>query len=148
MTVVDALTRSAFVTRPVAVNDPVTVRPASVPTDVNDEVTTFEASVVPVRVPAGAMTTAVDAAVIKPLPLTVNTGIAVEDPNEPTFEFTVASVVAKLFADQDTSPVPAPVCSTATEKASVEPSVIPVAFASEPVALPTRLEAATCWNLA
>ena len=45
---------SPSVTRPVAVKEPVTVRPASVPTLVSDEVTTFEASVVPVNEPAAA----------------------------------------------------------------------------------------------
>lgn len=45
---------SARVIRPVAVREPVTVRPASVPTDVRDDVTTLLASVVPVSVPAAA----------------------------------------------------------------------------------------------
>ena len=65
-----------------------------VPTEVSDEETTFDASVVPVNVPAGAITTLVEAAVIKPLPFTVNDGIAVELPNAPVLLFTVASVAA------------------------------------------------------
>jgi hypothetical protein len=60
-----------------------------VPTDVNDELTTLEAKVVPVKVPAGAITTFVEAAVIKPFALTVKDGIAVEEPNDPVFELTV-----------------------------------------------------------
>lgn len=39
-----------------AVIEPVTTSEPSVPTDVSDDVTTFEASVVPVRVPAAAAT--------------------------------------------------------------------------------------------
>ena len=65
-----------------------------VPTVVRLEVTTLEAKVVPVSVPAGATTAFVDAAVIRPLPLTVKLGIAVLDPKLPTFELTVASVKA------------------------------------------------------
>src|ERR1035437_8912924 len=72
---------------------PETVREVSVPRDVNDEPTTFEASAVPVSVPAGAITTAVPATVMRPLPFTVNVGIAVDEPNEPTFPLTVARVV-------------------------------------------------------
>jgi hypothetical protein len=67
-----------------------------VPTLVKEDVTTFEASVVPVNVPAGAITALVLAAVISPLALTVNDGIAVEEPKLPTFEFTVARVVAAV----------------------------------------------------
>lgn len=69
---------------------------AIVPTEVNEEETTFEASVVPDNVPAGATTTLVEAAVINPFAFTVKEGIAVEDPNEPVFEFTVANVKAAL----------------------------------------------------
>lgn len=57
---------------------------------------TPEANVAPVKVPAGAITTLVEAAVIKPLPLTVNVGIAVEDPKVPTLLFTVARVPAAV----------------------------------------------------
>lgn len=56
--------------------------------------TTFEARVVPVSVPAGAITTFDEAAVIKPLALTVNVGIDVDEPNVPTLELTVAKVIA------------------------------------------------------
>lgn len=61
----------------------------------------------PVKVPAGAMTAFVPAAVINPLPLTVKFGIAVEDPKDPTLPFTVARVVAKAPADVVMSPVSA-----------------------------------------
>lgn len=66
----------------------------SVPTEVSDDDTTFDASVVPVSVPAGATTTTVPAAVIRPFAFTVNVGIAVDDPYDPTLEFTVARVAA------------------------------------------------------
>ena len=72
----------------------VAVRFAIVPSDVSDEVTTFDASVVPVSVPAGATTAFVPAAVINPLPFTVKFGIALEDPHDPVFVLTVASVAA------------------------------------------------------
>ena len=55
-------------------------------------------------VPAGATTTLDDAAVMRPLPLTVNDGMEVVDPKLPVLEFTMASVVAML-------PVPLPVTS-------------------------------------
>ena len=45
-----------------------------VPTDVSDDETTVEFNTVPDRVPAGAITTLPEAAVISPLPLTVNDG--------------------------------------------------------------------------
>ena len=56
---------------------------AIVPTLVSEELTTLDANVVPVRVPAGAITTFVLAAVICPSAFTVNDGIAVEPPYEP-----------------------------------------------------------------
>jgi len=105
--VVEGLARSAFVTSPVAVSDPVTVRPAIVPRPVSDDETTFDASVVPVNVPAGAITTFPPAAVSKPFALTVKFGIDVDDPNEPTFEFTVARVVARAPDAVVISPVSA-----------------------------------------
>jgi hypothetical protein len=77
-----------------------------VPTVVREEVTTFDAKVVPVRVPAGAITTAVEAAVIRPFPFTVKIGIAVEEPKDPTFEFTVARVRVALPGPEA---VPSPV---------------------------------------
>ena len=83
---------------------PDTVRAVSVPTLVRDDVTTVALSVVPVSVPAGAMTAAVDAAVMRPLPLTVKVGMAVDDPKEPTLLFTVARVVVMAV-------VPEPVMS-------------------------------------
>ena len=55
--------------------------------------------------PLGIVTAVVDIAVTKPFALTVITGIAEEDPNAPTFELTVASVVATLPAVEVISPV-------------------------------------------
>ena len=75
---------------------PVQTPVVMVPTLVREEETTPEAKVVPVNVPAGAMTAAVEAAVINPLAFTVKVGIAVEEPKEPTLEFTVARVRATL----------------------------------------------------
>jgi hypothetical protein len=72
--------RSARVINPVAVKELVTVRPARVPTEVSDEVTTLLASVVPVSVPAGAITTLPAAAVSWPSALTVKLGIDVDEP--------------------------------------------------------------------
>ena len=71
-----------------------TCKEVSVPTEVREEAVTPEARVVPVRVPAGAMTAFPEAAVINPLPLTVKVGIEVEDPKDPTLPLTVARVVA------------------------------------------------------
>jgi hypothetical protein len=65
-----------------------------VPTDVSDEVTTVELRTVPLRVPAGATTTLLLAAVIRPFPFTVKEGMEVVDPKEPVLEFTVARVAA------------------------------------------------------
>lgn len=67
-----------------------------VPTEVREDAVTFEASVTPVTVPAGAITALVPAAVIRPLPFTVKFGMAVDDPKLPVFPFTVASVSAEL----------------------------------------------------
>ena len=78
-----------------------------VPTEVNDEAVTPEARVAPVRVPAGATTAFPEAAVIKPLPLTVKVGIEVEEPKDPTLVFTVAKVVANDPAEVVMSPVKA-----------------------------------------
>jgi hypothetical protein len=75
-----------------------------VPTLVSEEDTTVAFRVVPDKVPAGAITVLPPAAVIRPLALTVKLGMDVEDPNDPTLELTVASVVAK-------DPVPEPVRS-------------------------------------
>jgi hypothetical protein len=87
------------------VNPVVAEPPARAPTVVIDDVTTLAASVVPVSVPAGAMTADDAAAVIRPLPLTVKLGIAVDEPNDPTLALTVANVVTKLFAGVVISPV-------------------------------------------
>jgi hypothetical protein len=84
---------------------PPIVRDVRVPTDVSEEVTTVEFNVVPVNVPAGAMTTLPLAAVMRPLALTVNVGMEVEEPNVPTFPLTVARVVARAPADVVMSPV-------------------------------------------
>lgn len=102
----------------------------------------------PVMEPTAGVTVVFPEAVISPLPLTVKVPTWVAEPKEPTFAFTVARVVAKLFALDVTSPDIAAVWSAEPENARVAPSVIPVAFAREPVALPTNDEAATCWNLA
>lgn len=87
---------------------PVQTPVVMVPTLVKEEAVTPAAKVVPVRVPAGAMTAAVEAAVINPLAFTVNVGIAVEEPKEPTLELTVAKVAATL---------PGPVAVTSPVKA-------------------------------
>ena len=75
-----------------AITLPRTDRDVSDPTLVRDEFTTLLASVVPVSVPAGATTAAVDAAVTRPFALTVSTGIAVDEPKLPTLLLTVARV--------------------------------------------------------
>ena len=80
---------------------PVAVNPANVPTDVNDEVITFEANVAPDNVPAGATTAAVVMDVVKPLALIVITGIAVLPPVVPA-DATEANVVT--FPAEVTSP--------------------------------------------
>ncbi len=85
---------------------PETVNVPKVPIVVREEVSTLEANVVPVKVPAGAMTTLVPAAVINPLPLTVKLGMAVEEPHEPVLVFTVAKVVPIEVAPlPETSPL-------------------------------------------
>ena len=63
----------------------------------------------------------VDTAVISPLPFTVITGIVVSEPYVPTFEFTVANVIAALsfalplkLTDQVASPVVAIVRAVAS----------------------------------
>jgi hypothetical protein len=97
-----------------------------VPTAVSEEVTTLEARVVPVRVPAGAMTALVLAAVIKPLALTVKLGIAVEEPKLPMLLLTVAKVrvaapgpvaVASPVRDVIAEPAPALTCACKFSKA-------------------------------
>ena len=80
------------------------------PTLVNEELTTVEFKVVPDNVPAGATTAFPLAAVIKPFAFTVNEGIEVEEPKLPTFELTVASVVANEPALVVISPVSAGNC--------------------------------------
>ena len=95
VTVPPVVVQSGFVEGPIAAKTnapdrvvaPLTAKLVSVPTLVSEEFTTVEFSVVPVNVPAGAMTTLELAAVIKPLPFTVKLGIAVEDPKLPTFVF-------------------------------------------------------------
>ncbi len=79
--------------------------PVSAPTEVSDDAVTPDASVAPVSVPAGATTALPEAAVIRPLALTVNDGIEVDEPNEPTLLLTVANVAAQL--DVVISPVSA-----------------------------------------
>ena len=68
----------------------------------------------PVNVPAGAITTLPEAAVIKPLAFTVNVGIDVDEPKDPTLAFTVARVVtAEFAAEVDISPLNGPTCFAA-----------------------------------
>ena len=80
-------------TEPVMVAE--TVNPVNVPTDVKLLAVTPDASVAPVRVPAGAMTAAVVILVVKPLALIVTTGIAVLEPVVPAVA-TVAKVPAAV----------------------------------------------------
>src|SRR6185436_16738820 len=67
--------------------------PVSVLTLVSEDAVTAELSVVPVSVPAGAMTALVEIAVTRPLAFAVIVGIAVDEPKLPTLELTVANVV-------------------------------------------------------
>ena len=92
--------------RPVNVEVAETVNEPKVPTEVNEDVTTVELRTVPDNVLAGATTAFVPAAVISPLPFTVKFGIAVEEPHEPVFVLTVASVIA---AEPGPDAVPSPV---------------------------------------
>ena len=100
----------------------VTTRLAIVPKLVSEEAVTPEASVLPDRVPAGAITAAVVMLVVKPLALIVMTGIAVLDPVEPA-EATVASVVA--LPTDVTSPVKLAFVVTVP---AVSPAAVPVMF--------------------
>ena len=77
----------------------VTTRLVIVPKLVSDDAVTPEASVLPVKVPAGAITTAVVMLVVKPLVLIVTTGMAVLEPVTPAVA-TVAKVPAAVtFAE-------------------------------------------------
>jgi hypothetical protein len=109
---------------------PEVIEPASKsPTVVSEEVTTLEARVVPVSVPAGAITALVEAAVINPLPLTVKEGIAVEEPKLPVLELTVARVVANEPVPLPvTSPVNVIVWSPVLVPDRLEPDSVPVAL--------------------
>jgi hypothetical protein len=69
----------------------VTVNPANVPTDVNEDAVTPAASVAPLNVPAGATTATVVIPVVNPFALIVTTGMAVDEPVVPAVA-TVASV--------------------------------------------------------
>jgi hypothetical protein len=73
----------------------VAVRFAIVPSEVSDDAVTPDASVLPVSVPAGAITTAVVIEVVRPFALIVTTGIAVLPPVVPAVA-TVASVPAAV----------------------------------------------------
>jgi hypothetical protein len=76
-----------------------------VPTDVSEELTTVELSVVPVRVPAGAITALPVTEVTRPLALIVIVGMLVDDPVVPA-EATVARVnVAEPGPEAVASPV-------------------------------------------
>ena len=78
----------------------VAVKFAIVPSEVSEDAVTPEANVLPVNVPAGAITAAVVIEVVRPFALIVTTGIAVEPPDVPALA-TVASVPAAV-----TLPVP------------------------------------------
>ena len=67
-----------------------------------------------VTVPAPPAQAAWDAAVIKPLALTVNVGQFVVEPNEPTLLFTVARVVATVPTEVVISPVSAGIRAAGT----------------------------------
>jgi len=110
---------------------PVQVPEVIVPTEVKEELTTVLFKVVPERVPAGAITAAVEIAVTRPLPLTVTTGIAVELPKVPTLLLTVASVVTFDDPVLVTSPVIAAFVVTVP---AVNPEAVPV------ILVPTRAE--------
>ena len=71
---------------------PETLSAVSVPTLVRDEVTTVGLRMDPLSVPAGAITTAVLAAVRRPFESTVKVGIAVELP----YEFAETVVLARV----------------------------------------------------
>ena len=75
-----------------AANPVVRLPEDNAPTDVKLELTIVLFKVVPDSVPAGAITTLPEAAVMRPLPFTVKLGMLVEDPKDPTFELTVAKV--------------------------------------------------------
>jgi len=88
----------AFVSNPLATvpNAGVTITGlCNVPTVVNEDAVTPDASVAPVSVPAGATTAAVVIEVVRPLALIVMTGMAVELPDVPAVA-TVASVPAAV----------------------------------------------------
>jgi len=73
----------------------VAVRFAIVPSEVSEDAVTPDASVLPVNVPAGAITAAVVIEVVRPFALIVTTGIAVEPPVVHAVA-TVASVPAAV----------------------------------------------------
>ena len=73
----------------------VTARFAIVPSEVSEDAVTPEANVLPVNVPAGAITAAVVIEVVRPFALIVTTGIAVEPPDVPALA-TEASVPAAV----------------------------------------------------
>lgn len=108
-----------------ATNEPCHVPVPMVPTDVSDEETTLAASVVPVRVPAGAMTAAVLAAVKRPFASKVRTGIAVEDPADPAV---IVSGNSNVKAEND-SEAPTVIASAAPVRAVVRPSSFAVGTA-------------------
>ena len=112
----------------VAIVPAVTDKLAIVPRLVNDEPVTPAASVLPVSVPAGAITAAVVMLVVKPLALIVTTGIAVLEPVTPAVA-TVAKVVA--FPTEVTSPVRLALVVTLP---AVRPEAVPVTFVIIPEA--------------
>ena len=83
---------------------------------------TVPLSVVPERDPAGAITTLVPAAVIRPLPLTVKLGIAVDEPNDPVLPLTVARTVA--FPVEVTSPVRLALVVTVAALPLIDPWIV------------------------
>jgi hypothetical protein len=126
-----------------SVEAPETVSDESVPTLVSDEARTFAASVAPVSVPAGATTAAVPAAVMRPLPLTVKVGMAVDEPNEPVLPLTVARVVP--FPTEVTSPVKLALVVTVAalppieRLAAVPVRPVPAPVNDEPVTAPVAV---------
>jgi hypothetical protein len=104
------------------VESPETVSEPSVPTEVSEELTTLELSVVPDKVPAGATTAVAPAAVIRPLPFTVKFGTDDAPPKEPVFEFTVARVVT--LPVEVTSPVRFALVVTVAALPLIEPSMM------------------------
>lgn len=151
--VVDALNKpvvafptviSGFAAVPAAVVAmmPLLVSEVSVPTLVNDDVTTVELSVVPLSVPAGATTAAVVIPVVNPFALIVTTGMAVELPVVPA-----VATDASVAADEPgpvavTSPVSAVMPAAANAPVPMTPPG-PDDVIAEPPPMASEVEVAT-----